>query len=717
MDTNDMKIRETENMRATSFEALAFFPVPLQKTQCVIYKHEILVCGSIWERSCYSYHILKNEYRAICSYPKGAGLNGHCVVELINNSQDANAITLLSFGGQGKKQKKHTLMMKYVSVWDNSNEIKKMEHCNEWIPFVDKDNKPVSIGRNEDDYTGARAFVGGSKNHLLFITHCPNNIHVFDLNTFQHVKQANLPIDDACIQYHCFVPKIGKGSARNFTDEKVHEMLLFYKNVGLSIEYDEDNNVFQFHKVWVCTSIRQLYSYGYICINGFILFFGGDSDCSISTEIHRYSITENTWMKFENNLPSPLTHLVAVLHEHNMFLHIIGGYDGDAIESVHMKTNVKEWLQEETEKEIQWETEEEEKKYLEKIKNELIEMKEDFDVKKWKRNYNDNRILDSLIIYQNGMDRGFQYHYFEIHSGTFGFMKYFRPLKILEAHTGIVYGVRFSPDGSKILSHSEDGTIVIWDAKLGKQIQVLKGHVLSVYDAQFSPDGNMVVSCSLDRTIRLWDVKSGSEIRMWRGHSNSITSTEFSPDGKIVVSGSCDQTIRLWDIQSGQEIQKMEGHFNWVNDVEFSSDGQRLVSSSSDDTIGIWDVKSGELINTLVGHLGYVMTAQFSPCNRFIVSCSSDGTIKIWDDKTKKELKSLTGHSATIRDVQFFPDGQTVVSCSLDKTIRLWDVQLGVEIQKLEGSANYVIGVDISPDGNTVVSSGSDKTIRLWGAF
>ncbi|ETO00629.1 hypothetical protein RFI_36811, partial [Reticulomyxa filosa] len=56
---------------------------------------------------------------------------------------------------------------------------------------------------------------------------------------------------------------------------KNYQILLFYKKIGLSIEYDEDNNTFQFHQLPVCDDIAQFHAYAYLCINDVIFFFGG----------------------------------------------------------------------------------------------------------------------------------------------------------------------------------------------------------------------------------------------------------------------------------------------------------------------------------------------------------------------------------------------------------------------------------------------------------
>ena len=72
----------------------------------------------------------------------------------------------------------------------------------------------------------------------------------------------------------------------------------------------------------------------------------------------------------------------------------------------------------------------------------------------------------------------------------------------------------------------------------------LHGHKGRIFSVAFSPDGSKIISGSDDMTIRVWDTNTGIEILPpLRGHDGGISSVAFSPNGSRIISGFYDRTI------------------------------------------------------------------------------------------------------------------------------------------------------------------------------
>jgi hypothetical protein len=166
-------------------------------------------------------------------------------------------------------------------------------------------------------------------------------------------------------------------------------------------------------------------------------------------------------------------------------------------------------------------------------------------------------------------------------------------LLTLKGHTALVISASFSPDGSRIVTGSQDKTAKVWDAKSGAEVLTFNGHTSPLASASFSPDGSRIVTGSGDKTAKVWDAKSGAEVLTLRGHTALVSSASFSPDGSRIVTGSYDNTAKVWDAKSGAALLTLKGHTDSVSSASFSPDGSRIVTGSGDKTAKVWDAKSG----------------------------------------------------------------------------------------------------------------------------
>ncbi len=277
-------------------------------------------------------------------------------------------------------------------------------------------------------------------------------------------------------------------------------------------------------------------------------------------------------------------------------------------------------------------------------------------------------------------------------------------------HAGRVRSVGYSPNGTRVVTGSDDRTIRIWDAGSGVVVgEPLTGHYAGVNSVAYSPNGRHIISGSLDNTIRVWDAKTGAAVGgPLRGHTLYVLSVAYSPDGRHIISGSSDRTIRIWDANTGAAVgDPLKGHTDSVTSVVYSPDGRHIISGSRDHTIRIWDAKTGASVGD-----------PLDPDGRHIISGSHDHTIRIWDAMTGAAAGGpLKGHTSWVASVAYSPDGRHIISGSSDHTIRVWDAKTGAAVgDPLEGHTHMVASVAYSPDGHHIISGSSDCTIRTWDA-
>ena len=262
-----------------------------------------------------------------------------------------------------------------------------------------------------------------------------------------------------------------------------------------------------------------------------------------------------------------------------------------------------------------------------------------------------------------------------------------RTIATLEAHTGKVSGIAYSPDGTTLALGSKDGTVRLWAAETGRLLTILKGDMGAVTGVKLSPDGKTAItmSASEDPTesdlIKLWNAERGLTIATLDGMTHWKRAITYSSDGKHLAAPSRNNTIGLWDADRGLKIAKLIGHTDKIWTVAFSPDGTILASGSKDGAVRLWDVETGHPLETL-WHSWYVFTVAFSPDGTLLASGSGDLTIGLWEVKTGRQLARLRGHGDLIWTIAFSPDGSTLASGSSDGTVLLWDVSALTEPAK-----------------------------------
>ena len=89
---------------------------------------------------------------------------------------------------------------------------------------------------------------------------------------------------------------------------------------------------------------------------------------------------------------------------------------------------------------------------------------------------------------------------------------------------------------------------------------ILKGHTNAVTSVAVTPDGTRIVTGSDDDTARVWDATTGKELLQLKGHTGNVRSLTVTPDGARIVTGSATARRGSGTPRPARSWLQLKGH-------------------------------------------------------------------------------------------------------------------------------------------------------------
>jgi WD40 repeat protein/mono/diheme cytochrome c family protein len=254
-----------------------------------------------------------------------------------------------------------------------------------------------------------------------------------------------------------------------------------------------------------------------------------------------------------------------------------------------------------------------------------------------------------------------------------------------------LYGVSWSPDGSKVAFGCPDNTVRAIDAKTGEQVLQQGSHNDWPLDTVFTPDGTHLISVGRDRTVKLTEVAT----QRFVDNITSITPGALKggvaavarhPSRNEIVVGGADGMPRVYRIfrltarvigDDSNLIRELPALTGRINSVAVSHDGKRIVAVSSLDgrgEIGIYGYEFDTALPDKIKAINSkVSSSRSAEENKALADYYKDGV---------KQIAKAGVPDAGIYAVAFRPDGKTIVAAGSDGAVRVFDATDGKLITK-----------------------------------
>lgn len=279
-----------------------------------------------------------------------------------------------------------------------------------------------------------------------------------------------------------------------------------------------------------------------------------------------------------------------------------------------------------------------------------------------------------------------------------------------QGHFDSMNSLAYSPDGSRVVTASEEGKIKVWDVVSGFCLVTLEGHTSSVTQVQFAKRGQVLFSSSLDGTVRAWDLIRYRNFRVFTGAERiQFSCLAVDPSGEVVCAGSVDSfDIHVWSVQTGQLVDQLAGHEGPVSCLSFSQETGMLASASWDKTIRIWSVfgRSQQVEPIEVYSDVLALTARAD--GEQVAVSTLNGQISIFDIATARQIGSIdcrkdiiagrnledrftaknSARSKFFTAINYSFDGLAIVAGGNNNSICLYDVANEVLLKRFIVSKN-----------------------------
>lgn len=277
-------------------------------------------------------------------------------------------------------------------------------------------------------------------------------------------------------------------------------------------------------------------------------------------------------------------------------------------------------------------------------------------------------------------------------------------------HDDLISTVAYLPDGRRVVTGSNDGTLRVWNLESKEQEGTLMKHDNTVSSLAVTRDGTKIISIDNNGRIKIWDAESHELVKEWT-HPGSFPSFAISPDDCFIAVGY--ETTVFYSME-GTQVNRSIDIGSRVSSICFSPDGGKLSCGTGYD-VRVYDVSSCVLLlGPLKGHKDWVRRVLWSCDGSTIFSTSYDKTIRCWNAETGEPVgQPWRGHTDWVYTLSLSPDGSVLASVSNDRTVRLWNTTSGISVGQLQHDTD-VAAVCFSPCGELVLSAGEKGMIYMW---
>eukprot|EP00026_Physarum_polycephalum_P003964 Phypoly_transcript_03981.p1 GENE.Phypoly_transcript_03981~~Phypoly_transcript_03981.p1 ORF type:complete len:761 (+),score=98.06 Phypoly_transcript_03981:1-2283(+) len=149
--------------------------------------------------------------------------------------------------------------------------------------------------------------------------------------------------------------------------------------------------------------------------------------------------------------------------------------------------------------------------------------------------------------------------------------------KVDKAHAGAVTALRWSYDGTSLLTAGEDGVLKVW-SRNGMLRSTLLQTGRCIYSIAWSPNDDQILLTS-GKELVIKPIQPSSKQIQWQAHDAPVLKVDWNPVNNLIVSGGEDCKYKVWDCY-GRMLYQSKVADTVITSVSWAPDGDTFAVGS-----------------------------------------------------------------------------------------------------------------------------------------
>ncbi|QDT14278.1 protein kinase domain-containing protein [Alienimonas californiensis] len=312
---------------------------------------------------------------------------------------------------------------------------------------------------------------------------------------------------------------------------------------------------------------------------------------------------------------------------------------------------------------------------------------------------------------------------------------------LLDGPPGLVHGLAYSPDGSRLLATGQQGVGLLFDPASGERLNEFRQGEDEVFGGEWAPDGRTFVTCSSrGPQIMTRDLNGAALHATVSLERAAVVDVRYSPDGTRLAAAITRPQIPIYDAADGTLIRLIETP-GPTAEVRFLGDGRRLLAAGKDDALRLYDVESGRLLAERPLDGPHAAHLALAPDGALLATGGGrarntlggrpapdprDYDVRLWRlsgaetadanaaDGSFALVRTFPGHASSVNAIAVYDEGRRAISGSEEHRFRVWNLETGALLKTIETGA-AVKAVAVTADARfAIVGTANPAGVRWY---